>query len=330
MKGTRRSSIRLALFTAAVLAAALPASGHAQTQAYPTKPIRMIVPFPPGGSTDFNARAVSDKLSALLGEQVVIDNRSGASGQIGTGIAMRSAPDGYTLLLHTVAFVTSPILYKSAGYDPVKDFAPISLLSKVPMAISVHPSVPARSVKELLDLAKSRPGGLNYGSAGIGTNSHITGELFNLLGRTAIVPIHFKGGGPALAAVVSGEVQVSFSNVSQTVRMVEAGRLRPLAVSSLQPSPALPNLPTVASAGLPGFEFVAWHVVAAPAGTPPAIIRVMNEKIRATLADSVILQRFDKGGMDPVISSPKETTAYLRSEQEKWKRVIRERNIKAE
>ena len=331
MKETRRSSIRFGLFTAAVLAAAaLPDSGHTQTAPYPTKPIRLLVPFPPGGSTDFNARAIYDKLSALLGEQVIVDNRSGASGQIGTAIAMRSAPDGYTLLMHTVAFVTSPILYKNAGYDPVKDFAPISLLSKVPMAISVHPSVPVRSVKELLDLAKSRPGGLNYGSAGIGTNSHITGELFNLLGNTAIVPIHFKGGGPALAAVVSGEVQVSFSNVSQTALMVEAGRLRPLAVSSLKPSPAFPNLPTIADAGLPGFEFVAWHVIAAPAGTPPAIVKVMNEKIRATLADSVIRQRFDKSGMEPATSTPQETAAYLRNEQEKWKRVIRERNIKAE
>lgn len=330
MKGTRRSPVRLGLFAAVLAATALPGSGHAQSEAYPTKPIRMIVPFPPGGSTDFNARAISDKLSALLGEQVVVDNRSGASGQIGTGIAMRSAPDGYTLLMHTVAFVTSPILYKGAGYDPVQDFASVSLLSKVPMAISVHPSVPVRSVKELLDLAKSRPGGLNYGSAGIGTNSHITGELFNMLGRTAIVPVHFKGGGPALAAVVSGEVQVSFSNVSQTARMVEAGRLRPLAVSSLKRSSAFPNLPTAADAGLPGFEFEAWHVVTAPKGTPPAIVGSMNGKIRATLADSVIQQRFDKSGMDAVTSTPKETAAYLRSEQEKWKRVIRERNIKAE
>ncbi len=243
---------------------------------------------------------------------------------------MRSAPDGYTLLLHTVAFVTSPILYSNAGYDPVKDFAPISLISTVPMAISVHPSVAARSVKDLVDLAKSRPGGLHFGSAGIGTNSHITGELFNLLGNTAIVPVHYKGGGPALAAVVSGEVQVAFSNVSQTVRMVEAGRLRPLAVSSLKRSSALPNLPTVADAGLPGFEFVAWHVLAAPAGTPPAVVRTLSEKIRATLADSVILQRFEKGGMDPVPSTPKETTAYLRNEQVKWRRVIKERNIKAQ
>jgi tripartite-type tricarboxylate transporter receptor subunit TctC len=299
-------------------------------QKFPTKPIRLMVPFPPGGSADYNARAIQDKLSDLLGEQLIIDNRSGASGQIGTAIVMRSSPDGYTLLLHTVPFVTSPILYHNAGYDPLKDFAPVSLVSTVPMAISVHPSVPVRSVKDLLELAKSQPGKLNYGSAGIGTNSHITGELFNLLGHTAIVPIHYKGGGPALAAAVSGEVQIAFSNVSQSVPMVEAGRLRPLAVSGLKPSSAFPNLPTVAEAGLPGFEFVAWHVILAPTGTPPVIIRTVNQKIRATLSDPAILQRFDRGGLDPVPSTPQETSAYLKSEYAKWRRVIKERDIKAQ
>jgi tripartite-type tricarboxylate transporter receptor subunit TctC len=327
MEALRRSSIPFVLLTAAAVAAiALPALA---AERFPTKPIRLIAPFPPGGSTDFNARAIQDKFSALLGEQVIIDNRGGASGQIGTQIAMRGAHDGYTLLLHTVAFVTSPILYKETGYDPVKDFASVSLVSTVPMTLSVHPSVPARSVRELLELAKSKPGALNYGSAGIGTNSHITGELFNLLGRSAIVPVHYKGGGPALAAVISGEVQVGFSNVSQTVRMAEAGRLRPLAVSSLKPSPAFPNLPTIAQAGLPGFEFVAWHVLVAPKGTPAAIVRTLSEKMRATLIDPVILQRFEKGGMDAVPMTPKETTAYLRNEQTKWQRVIKERNIKA-
>jgi tripartite-type tricarboxylate transporter receptor subunit TctC len=290
----------------------------------------MIVPFPPGGSTDFNARAIQDKLSDLLGQQLVIDNRGGASGQIGTKIAMQSATDGYTLLLHTVAFVTSPILYANAGYDPLKDFIPVSLISKVPTTVSVNPSIPVRSVKELLELAKSRPGQLNYASAGIGTNAHITGELFNLMGHTAIQAIHYKGGGPALAAVVSGEVQVGFSNITETARLAEAGRLRPLAVSSLKRSSALPNLPTVAEAGLPGFEMVAWHIVAAPAGTPAAIIRTLNEKIRATLSDPVILQRFEKGGMDPFPTAPQETVAYLKNEQVKWRRVIQERNIKAQ
>ena len=327
MEGIRRSSIRLGLLTAALLAAtALPA--HA-AEKFPTKPVRLIVPFPPGGSTDFNARAIQDKFSDLLGAQVVVDNRGGASGQIGTRIAKDSAPDGYTLLLHTIAFVSSPVLYKDAGYDPVKDFMPISLIATVPTTVSVHPSVPVNSVKELLAFAKSRPGQLNFASAGIGTNAHITGELFNLMGQTAIRAIHYKGGGPALAAVVSGEVQIGFSNITQTARLAEAGRLRMLAVSSLKRSSAAPNLPTVAESGLPGFEFQAWHIIVAPKGTPGALVELLSQKVKATLADPAVLQRFVKGGMDPLPMTPKETIAYLRNEQAKWARVIKERNITA-
>ena len=321
------SSIIVAVALAGMLA---PGAGQGQTENYPAKPVRLIVPFPPGGSTDLNARLIAPRMSELLGQQVIVDNRSGASGTIGTATAARSAPDGYTLLMHTVPFVTSPILYSRAGYDPIGDFAPISLLSHIPMAISVHPSLPVRSVKELLALAKARPGELNYGSAGIGTNSHITGELFNLLGKAGIVPVHFKGGGPALAAVVSGEVHVAFSNVPQTAVMVAAKRLRPIAVSSLKPSSALPGIPPAAEVGLPGFEFSGWHGLLAPRGTPPAIVGVLNEKLRAAVSTPELRQRFDKGGLDVATNSPQEFAAYLKSEQEKWRRVIRERNIKAE
>ena len=331
MENAGRVSMRFALFgTVAIGLAASSGSVLGQTESYPARPVRVIVPFPPGGSLDFNARAIVDKLTEHLGQQIVIDNRSGASGTIGTGIAARSAPDGYTLMLHTIPFITSAILYKNAGYDPLNDFAPISLLSTVAMAVSVHPSLPVRSVKELIALAKSRPGELNYGSAGIGTNSHITGELFNLLGKTNIVPIHYKGGGPALAAVVSGEVHVGFSNVSQSVRMIEARRLRAIGVSSLKRSAALPETPTVADAGLPGFEFVGWHGLLAPKGTPPAIVALLNKRLHATLADPVVLQRFEKGGVDAVANSPSEFADYLKKEQDKWRRVIRERSIKAE
>ena len=329
MQNGQRFPLRFLGLAAAALGA-WPAAGWGQSEAYPQRPVRVIVPFPPGGSLDFNARAIVDKFSESLGQQIVIDNRSGASGTIGTGIAARSAPDGYTLLMVTIPFVTSAILNKSAGYDPVNYFAPISLMSTVAMSISVHPSLPVRSVKELIAFAKSRPGELNYGSAGIGTNSHITGELFNMLGRTTIVPIHYKGGGPSLAAVVSGEVHVGFSNVSQSVRMIEAKRLRPLGVSSLKRSLALPETPTVAEAGLPGFEFVAWHGLLAPKGTPPAIVAMLNKRLHATLADPVVLQRFEKGGVDPVTNAPDEFLDYLKKEQDKWRRVIRERNIKAE
>jgi tripartite-type tricarboxylate transporter receptor subunit TctC len=185
-------------------------------------------------------------------------------------------------------------------------------------------------VKELLALAKSSPGKLNYASAGIGTNAHITGELFNLMGHTAIRAIHYKGGGPALAAVVSGEVQIGFSNITQTARLAEAGRLRMLAVSSLKRSSAAPSLPTIAESGLPGFEFQAWHIIVAPKGTPGALVELLSQKVKATLSDPAVLQRFVKGGMDPVPMTPNETIAYLRNEQAKWARVIRERNIRGE
>ena len=328
MEGICRSSIRFGLLTAALLAAtALPVQA---AERYPTRPIRVIVPFPPGGSTDFNARAIQDKLSDQLGQQIVIDNRGGASGQIGTRLVKDSTPDGYTLVLHTIAFVTSPILYGNAGYDPVNDFMPITMISQVPTTVSVHPSVPVHSVKELLELAKSKPGQLIYASSGIGTNSHITGELFNLMGNTSIRAIQYKGGGPALAAVVSGEVQIGFSNITQTARMAEAGRVRMLAVSSLARSPSAPNLPTIAESGLPGFEMAAWHVIAAPRGTPAAVIKNLNERIRATLKDPVVVQRYEKGGMESFSGTPQETIAYLKNEQVKWSRVIRERNMKGE
>jgi tripartite-type tricarboxylate transporter receptor subunit TctC len=333
MEGFCRSTVWFGSLTPALLAAATLVAASAlpavAAEKYPTRPVRVIVPFPPGGSTDFNARAIQDKFSDLLGAQVVIDNRGGASGQIGTRIARDSTPDGYTLLLHTIAFVSSPVLYQDAGYDPVKDFMPISLIATVPTTVSVHPSVPVKSVQELLALAKSKPDQLIYASAGIGTNAHITGELFNLMGQTNIRPIHYKGGGPALAAVVSGEVQVGFSNITQTSRLAEAGRLRMLAVSSAKRSAAMPNLPTIAESGLPGFEFEAWHIIVAPRNTPAALVGDLSQKIKAALSDRVVLQRFQKGGMEPVPMTPKETLAYLRNEQAKWARVIKERNITA-
>ena len=331
MERVRRISVRSSIVAAVVISGVLaPGAGYGQAETYPARPVRVLVPFPPGGSLDFNARLIAPRMSELLGQQIVIDNRGGASGTIGTTTAARSAPDGYVLLLHTVPFVTAPILYSRAGYDPLGDFLPISMLSHVPMAISVHPSLPVHSVKELLALAKSRPGELNYGSAGIGTNSHITGELFNLLGKTAIVPVHFKGGGPSLAAVVSGEVHVAFSNVPQTAVMVAAKRLRPIAVSSLKRSPAFPDIPPAAEAGLPGFEFIGWHGLLAPKGTPPAIVALLNEKLRATVAAPDLKQRFEQAGLEVATGTPQEFASYLKSEQDKWRRVIRERNIKAE
>jgi tripartite-type tricarboxylate transporter receptor subunit TctC len=331
MDKIRCLSLQRGLLIAALLAGAVgPGLVRAQTDAYPNRPVRLIVPFPPGGSVDLNARLLSAKLSELLGQQLVVDNRSGASGMIGSEAVARAAPDGYTLLLQTVTFVTSTILYSRVPYDLLSDFAPISLVSTVPTAVAVHPSVPVHSVRGLLALARARPGALNYASSGIGSNSHITGELFNLLGKTNIVAVQFKGGGPALLAAVSGEAPISFSNISETARMVEANRLRALGVSSLKRAPILPNVPTIAEAGLPGFEFQAWHGLLAPKGTPPKLVALLNEKLRSAMSSPDQVKRFQERGMDVVTNSPEEFAAYLKSEVAKWGRVVRERNMKAE
>jgi tripartite-type tricarboxylate transporter receptor subunit TctC len=326
-----RTFLQLILLLAATLGAAVVSGpSRAQTDTYPNKPVRLVVPFPPGGSVDLNARLLSIKFSELLGQQVVVDNRGGASGMIGSEMVVRAAPDGYTLLLQSNPFVTSTILYSKPLYDPLNDFAPISLLSTVPTAVSVHPSVPVRSVRELLAFAKSRPAQLNYASSGIGSNSHVTGELFNLLGKTNIIAIQFKGGGPALQAAVSGEAPIAFSNVSETARMVEARRLRALGVSSLRRSPILPDVPPIAEAGLPGFEFHAWHGLLAPKGTPPKLVAFLNEKLRSAMSSPDQVKRFQDRGLDVVTNTPEEFAIYLREEQKKWARVIRERNMKAE
>ena len=323
--------LRSGVLLAAIIAGALmPGFARAQTDAYPNRPVRLIVPYPPGGSADLNARLLSPKFSELLGQQLVVDNRGGASGMIGSEVVMRAAPDGYTLLLQSGAFITSTILYSRAPYHPVSDFAPISLLSFVPTAVAVHPSVPVHSVRELLAFAKARPGALNYASSGVGSNSHMTGELFNLLGKMNIVAVQFKGGGPALLAAVSGEVPISFSNVSETARMVDAKRLHALGVSSLKRSPVLPDVPPIAEAGLPGFEFQAWHGLLAPKGTPPQIVALLNEKLRSAMSSADQVKRFQERGLDVVTNSPEEFSAYLTSEVAKWGRVIRERNIKGE
>src|SRR5688572_24709241 len=286
-----KSSLLLAIILAGTVLSGL---GRAQSDTYPMKPVRLIVPFPPGGSTDLNARLLSPKLSEVLGQQVVVDNRSGASGIIGTELVARSPPDGYTLMMTSLTFVTSPALYSRVPYDRVSDFVPISLVSTLPSAVAVHPSLPVRSVRELLALARARPGALNYAASGIGSNSHITGELFNMLGKTNIVAVQFKGGGPALLAAVSGEIPVSFSSVSETARMVEAKRLRALGVSSLKRSPVLPDVPPIAEAGLPGFEFHAWHGLLAPRGTPTKLVALLNEKLRSAMSSPDQVKRFQE------------------------------------
>jgi tripartite-type tricarboxylate transporter receptor subunit TctC len=302
----------------------------AQTENYPTKPLRLIVPFPPGGSVDIIARLLGPKLSESLGQQVVIENRSGASGNIGTELAARAAPDGYTLLLNTLPLVANTFLYSRVPYDVQNDFVPILLLSSSPSLLAVHPSVPAHSVRELLALAKARPGALNYATAGPATNPHIAGELFNYLGKVNLVAVHFKGGGPGLIATISGEISITFSNIAETSAYVKAGRLRALGVSSLKRSPVLPDLPTIAEAGLPGYEFVTWHGMLAPKGTPRAIVVLLNDRIRKIMSAPDQTQRFKERGLDVIAGSPEEFAAHLKNEMNKWGKVIKERNMRAD
>lgn len=317
------------LMAGTVLAASMLAA-WAQPVKYPDHAIRLISPFPPGGTVDVNARILAPAVSKSIGQQVVVDNRAGASGIIGTAEAARARPDGYTIILNTTPMVTNTLMYKKVPYNLLADFEAITILSTTPSFLSVHPSVPARSVRDLLKLAKSRPGELNYASAGVGTNPHIAGELFNHLGKTNMVAVQFKGGGPALVAAISGEVGVAFSGVAGAVGFVKTGRLRALGVTSLKPVAALPGVPPIAEAGLPGYEFVAWFVLAAPKGTPREIILMLNEHFRKAMSFPDTVRRFEADGLDVVGSTPEEAAATLASELKKWAVVIKERGMRAD
>ena len=308
--------------------------GDSALAQYPSKPIRLISPFPPGGSVDVVGRLLAAKLSESLGQQMVVDNRSGASGVIGTELVMNSPPDGYTLLINTIPFVTNQFLMPRVPYDALRDFVQICLVASSPSFVTVHPSLPVRSIKELIALAKAKPGQLYYSAAGVGTNPHIAGELFNLLAGVDIVAVQYKGGGPADTAIIAGEVAVTFGNVSQQTAYVKGGRLRALAVTSAKRIAAMPELPTVAEAGpegpLRGYEFETWFVVAAPKGTPRAIVDTLNSHIRKVLTVPEQVKFYQERGLTVIASTPEEAAVYLESEQKKWGRVIKERGIKAE
>jgi tripartite-type tricarboxylate transporter receptor subunit TctC len=319
---------RRILWVAASVALALPVLAGAQN--YPARPVRLIVPFPPGGSVDVVARALTPKLSERLGQQVVIENRSGASGIIGTEVVAHAKPDGYTLLINTIPFVTNTYLYSKVPYDPFADFLPVAWLCSSPATLVVNPSVPARSVRELLALAKSKAGALNYSAAGAGTNPHFAGELFNSLGQVDIVAVQYKGGGPSLLAALGGEVGITFPNISEAIPHVKTGKLVVLGVTGAKRSPALPEVPTIAEAGLPGYEFVTWHGVLAPRGTPPAVVSLLNARLKETLTAPEQARLLEQMGFEIVASSPEEFAAHLKRESEKWGKVIKERHIRVE
>ena len=300
----------------------------AAAQNYPNRTVRIVSPFPPGGSVDLVGRILAEKLTQTLGRQFIVDNRSGASGIIGTEMVAKSTPDGYTLLINTLPLVTNQFLMARVAYDPVRDFEAISMVTSSPSLVTVHPSVPVRSIKDLIALARSKPGQLNYSAAGVGTNPHIAGELFNLLAGVNIVAVQFKGGGPADVAAISGEVAGTFGNISQAIGHVKSGRLRALAVTSTKRSPALPDLPTVSEAGVPGYEFLTWHGVLAPKGTPKPIVNLLGEQLKKVLTAPGEARFWQDRGLDVIASSPDEFAVRLAAEQKKWGEVIRKRGIK--
>jgi tripartite-type tricarboxylate transporter receptor subunit TctC len=302
---------------------------YAQSGKYPDRPIRLIVPFPPGGTVDVVARLVGPIATQTIGQQIVMENRVGASGIIGTGFVAQSKPDGYTLLINTTPLVTNTLMFNKVPYDALTDFAPISLLASTPSFVSVHPSVPAKTVKELIALAKSRPGTLNYGGSGTGTNPHIAGELFNYLAKIEIAVVQYKGGGPALTAAIGGEVSVAFSGLAGATGFVKSGRLRALGVTSLKESPALPGVPPIADV-LPGYEFSAWFALAAPKGTPREIITVLNQHFTKAVASPELARRFADEGIDAIGGTPEQLGTFLDSELKKFARLIKERKMKAE
>ena len=304
---------------------------HAFAAEYPTKPVRIISPFPPGGSVDLVARLVGAELSKPLGQQVVIDNRSGASGMIGTELAKNAAPDGYTLLVNTLPFVTNQFAYSKVPYDPVNDFAPVSLLASVASVLVSHPSLPVNSMNDLIALARSKPNAITYGTAGAGTNPHIAGELLSNLAKIKLLAVHYKGGGPATIATLSGEVQLYFVNaIPEALPHIQAKKLKALGITATKRNAGAPQIPTMAEAGLPGYEFTTWQILAAPKGTPGPIIATLSEKVRAALKTPDAVKRWQDRGLDVIASTPEEMTAHLMSEIAKWRAVFKEQGIKAE
>ena len=321
--------MRLPLVCSALACVASTLSLAAHGQNYPVKPVRIVVTFTPGGPTDIQGRMLGEKLAQRMGQQFIIDNRGGAGGNIGMDVAAKSPPDGYTLVFSTVGtWAVNPHLYK-LPYDVLKDFAPITQVSTAPGALIVHPSVPVKSVKELLALARKRPGELNYGSSGVGGFGHICGELFTVMTGTKMTHIPYKSSGPALTDLMGGQIQVLFNNLISTTPHVKSGRVRGLATTGAKRSLALPDLPTLDEAGLKGYENSSWSAVAAPAGTPPAIIARLHKEFMEILRMPDIQKRHAEVGAEIIASTPEQYHAYLKSELAKFAKLVKAAGIKA-
>ena len=298
--------------------------GAAFAQTYPSKPIRFVAPFPPGGPADILARIIGQHLSESWGQQVVVDNRAGAGGNIGSEIVAKSPADGYTLLLGFVGtHAINASLYNRMPYDNVKDFEPVSLIAMVTIILVVHPSVPANSVKELIALARSRPGELTFGSPGNGTPQHLAGELFNTMAKVKMLHIPYKGAVPALNDLLGGRVSMIFSSMPPALPHIKAGKLRALAVTSGKRSPVVADVPTISESGLPGYEVINWYGVLTPAGTPKDIVVKLSGEIRRIMNLPDVKERLAAQGAETYTSSPQEFSAYIKSETEKWAKVVK-------
>ena len=292
--------------------------------AYPNKPIRMVVTFPAGGPTDVIMRVIGQKLSDGWGYPTVVDNRGGAGGIIGTEIVARAAPDGYTFLVGTAGGMSiNPALQPRLSYDPFRDFTPVAMLVINPQILVVHPAVPAKTLKELVALAKSRPGQFNFASAGTGTATHLGLELLKLTAGIDVVHVPYKGGAPAVADLIAGQVQMLFVSIPSVLPHVRAGKLKAIAVSSAKRSASAPDIPTVAESGYPDFEYSNWNALFAPAATPPQIVRKMNAEIVRILDDPEVKRRLTSLGADPAADTPAALAQYMRNDHERWKKVIR-------
>jgi tripartite-type tricarboxylate transporter receptor subunit TctC len=327
MKLSRRRALGA---TAAVALAAGTAAGSARAQAYPSKPVRLIVPYSAGGGADTTARLIAPKLQEALGQTIVVENKPGAGGMIGDEIVAKAAPDGHTLLIGAFAHAVNPSLFPKMPFRTPEDFAPVSLLVTVPELMVITPSHPAKTVAELVALAKAQPGKLSYASSGNGSAQHLAAELFKMRTGTDIQHVPYKGGALAVADVAAGHVPFYFGNMSAALPQARGGRVRPLAVTSAARSPAAPDVPTLAEAGVPNCEISEWNALIAPAGTPPAVIARLHAEIAKIMRAEEMKAKFADLGADAIGSTPDELAAFLRSEMKKWAEVVKAANIKVE
>jgi tripartite-type tricarboxylate transporter receptor subunit TctC len=314
----------------AIIAALMQPAGTVHAQTYPSKPVRMVVPFPAGGGIDTVARILSPKLSEGLGQPVIVDNRVGASGTVGTEAVAKSAPDGHTLLATFASHAQNASLYSKLGYDTVKDFAPITLIATVPNILIVNPALPVKTVKDLIALAKKHPGEILYASIGNGTPSHLSAELFNSMAGVKMTHVAYKGAAPSIIALISGETQLTFTTVLVAMPHVKSGRLRALGVASLKRAAVMPDVPTIDEAGVRGYESNAWYGLLAPAKTPPAIVDQLHRETVRVLQLPDVRDNLKGQGADPVGDTPKEFAAIINDEIEKWRKVVQATGTKAD